>query len=1003
MSNDSWLIPLAVFAVALTVALLVNAVVIKRRPSRDSGDLWTRVLVWTMGLLGLIALYGWLLKALEADWWFKRYHAFFDEVSLTDALASALLAWLDALWPAWGALFDWLEGLHWWALAIPFLVWLSILGIALALRAPEHAPGERRPGGWLAGSAGFDPSRRWVLYAFVPPLALLLLWTNGYIGLGTGPGFYPAALWGTLAVAVVTLIAIAYSRGRRPSATRTPSPAEAKAVPKDWVQAMQERGFKVQHLYRIEPTSGASTPQPEPQDPEAHALLQRWPLLRERHVAPELVEAMADLFATGSAQRRHGLDRLVLAADDCGQLETLGIAIQLTQLRLELVTLVVVPRDAPVMAARLAPWVPAPRLIHEITPRMQIDNSALVWVVDAGTLSERLVELSDNPVLLSRIGLVVWWDLDAYSGVMAANFWAVSHRLHRVVRRKGHGAVRSLTFARYHQSFEAGQTKYTAQLLPYAYAADDRVVVEPRRRHPVEIHLLEPTGRLKPDDEVMQARWDPTLIAARTSVEAGWPTRYEPPAALDLIKAGDFLQQRLDGQRLSRRLLPGPADAGARIMELAAHQALSIGNLLSQGGRAIGEPAVHHVGLFLPPDNPYLRHLLRLLGEDSETYFGLPRLLVRGQPQPAIVRRHLLLALREMEAVAKGLLNTFQWKADILNPVLDRLTFDQQVQRRDVRFLDANNLLRVDIGYKTSVAEYRPGPLDTVGEALVAMIDPQAGEDAEVLFRLDPERATIAGYPGRVFRHGGRTYRVDHWQVAHAKELLHRPTLTCTPIDDPVLTWRVSEPRLRRAEEIPGVRQSFDEALNQLVIEARYEEEIAGLVEARVGVPGGELRVTPIDWGDPIDSLAFPTKGLMLRCLAEDVEDYPAGLHTIAQCLAQVLAVHVGVEDDAMRVIAAEELKVGRRREWGLVILDLYPHGIGLVDVLNDDLTLLRRMLEHTRDWLARCPCQADAGCVLCVQSPAAIAATRCSVDRKLSRSEAVAVLDRLLGEPDKR
>ncbi len=996
MSTNNWLIPFSVFAIALSAALLINAAVIRGRPSRDSGDLWTRVLVWTVGLLGLLLAYGWLLRALQAVWWGDGFHPFFDE-SGPPFLSQGLQSWLDSVFPSWRSLFAWL-GLQWWALGIPFLAWLAVIGFFLALPAPERETGGTRPGGWLAGSAGFDPSRHWILYSFVPPLALLLLWTIN--DLGYGPSYYRAAVWGTLAVAVITLIAIAFSRGERAAAAMDLAPAARQATPEDWVQAMQRRGFKVQHLYRIEPTVSAETPPPQLQDPDALALMERWPRLRERRVAPELIEVIADLFANDPGRRRHGLDRLVLAADDCGQLETIGIAVELTHLRLELVTLVIVPRDSATLAERLAPWVPARRLIHEITPRMQIDNSALVWIIDAGTLSERLVELSDNPVLLSRIGLVVWWDLDAYSGVMAANFWAVSHRLHRVIRRKGHGEVRSITFARYHQGFESGQITFTAQLLPYTYAADDRIVIEPRRWHPIDIHLLEPTDRLKPTDEVIQARWDPSLIAARTSVEAGWPTRYELPAALDHIKAGDFLQQRVQGRRLSQQLLPEQADAGARVMELAPHQALSLGNLLSQGGRASADPQVHHVGLLLPPDNPYLRHLLRLLREDSRSYFGLLRRLVYGQPQPAIVRRHLLLALREMEAVAKGLLSTFQWKADILDPVLDRLTFDQQIQRRDVRFLDANNLLRVDVGYKTSVAEPRHGPLDTVGETLVSMIDPQGGEDAEVLFRLDPERATIIAYQGRVFRHAGRTYRVDQWQVERAKDLLRRPTLTCTPVDDPVLTWRISEPRLRRSTELQGVRQSFDEALNQLVIETRYEEEIMGIVEARASEPGGELRVTPIDWGDPINSLAFSTKGLMLRCLAEDVEDYPAGLHTIAQCLAQVLAVHVGVEEDAMRVMAAEDLKVGRRREWGLVILDLYPHGIGLVDVLNDDLTLLRRMLQHTRDWLTLCPCRADAGCPLCVQSPAAIAATRYSVDRHLSRSEAVAVLDRLLGAP---
>ena len=52
-----------------------------------------------------------------------------------------------------------------------------------------------------------------------------------------------------------------------------------------------------------------------------------------------------------------------------------------------------------------------------------------------------------------------------------------------------------------------------------------------------------------------------------------------------------------------------------------------------------------------------------------------------------------------------------------------------------------------------------------------------------------------------------------------------------------------------------------------------------------------------------------------------------------------------------------ERLKIGRRRESGLVILDLYPQGLGLIEALNDDDDLLRRLLEYTRDWLAECPC----------------------------------------------
>ena len=993
-----WLIPVAAFAAALGLALALNALVIARRPDRDSGALWTSVLVWCGGLLALLLLYAWTLQWLEAAWWFKGWHPLFDATGLTIDLPGVPALVLPVPTPL-GADGQRLAHPEWWALAIPFAVWLAVILIRLLLPAAPRGPQQPRPGGWLAGSAGFAEARHWVGYALATPLLFLLAWSADQ--LGEGPIQARAALWGTLAVLAVTLIVLAFSRGRAGAAAAATAAPAPETDADDWVDALRRRGFAVTPLARLEPSlEGAQT-----QDPGARALLDQWPFLRERQVAPELVEAVADLFGADAGRRRHGLDRLILAPDDAGQLETLAAAIRLTHLRLELVTLVICPRGATALAERLAPWLPGRELIHLPRANAPIDTTAMVWVLTAGTLSDQLADLSDHPLLLNRIGLIAWWDLDAYSGVMAANFWAVSHRLHRLIKGKGRQETRSLTFARYHQSHEANFAAFAAQTLPYDYQAEDRVVVAQRRRHPLCIHLLEPTADLKPADLVAQDHWDPSLLAARTSVEAGWRTRFEPPLGLDRIKTTDFLQQRIHGRRLAQWLPPGSADAGARIMEVRAEDVLALGHLLSQGGRCIEYLPAHQVGVFLPPGNPYVRRLLLRLEQDPATFFRLVRRLVPGVPQPAIVRRHLLLALREMEAVANGLLTTFQWRDSILDPVLEDLANHHQIARRDVRFLDHDNRLKVDTGYTSSVAEYRPGPLDTVGDQLVSVILREAGEAEELLLRIDPERVTIVAYPRRVFQVKGQTFRINAWPSTDAQEIKRRGVLYCTRTDDPVLTWRVSEPRLRRTLVDPGQNQAFfaHNTLNKVVIQTQYAEEVSGLIE--VGREGqydaypGAPRRSETDWGEPIESLSFPTKGLMLRFLEEDLVERTAALHSIALALSQVLAVHVGVEEDAVRVMAAENLKIGRRRESGLVILDLYPHGIGLIDALNDDDALLRRMLEHTRDWLAECPCASEAGCPLCLQSPPSIAATRYSVDRHLSRREAVEVLRKVLGD----
>jgi len=988
----AWLVPLGVFVVALALALGINAAVIARRPGRDSGALWTSVLVWSSGLLAASLLYAWGLHLLDAAWWQKGWHPLFDATGLRIELPRLPLLELkvpSALGP------DGQRVTHaeWWALGVPFAVWLLVLLIRLALPVAVAGPGRPRPGAWLAGSAGFANSRRWVLWALVPPFALLLLWLAP--DLGEGPAGERAALWGLLAVVAVNLTAVAFSRGGG-GAVADAADGSEREPSADWVAALRRRGFAVQTLCRL-PATEAAAPGLAP---GAAALVEQWPFLRERAVAPELIEVLADLLGA-EAGRRHGRDRLILAADDTGQLEALAVAIQLTYLRLELVTLVIVPDAPAALAERLAPWLPGPEALQLPRANAPIDGTAMAWVLDVGTLSDQLADLADNPPLLGRIGLTVWVDLDAYSGVRAANFWAVSHRLHRLLRSRGHQEARSLTFARHHRSHEANFAAFWSQLLPYDYQPADRVLVERRRRHPIAIHLLEPGSDLQPADPADPDLWDPSLAAVRAALEAGWRTHFRPPRALDLMRARDFLQQVAGGRRLAERLAPEPADAAARVLEVGAAQVLSLANLLSAGGRALGHLPTHQVGLLVEPGNPYVRRLLMQLAQNPDTFFRQVRRLVPGVPQPAIVRRHLLLALRELEAVASGLLDTFQWRDQILDPVLTELANRHEIERRDVRYLDDDNTLKVDTGYRSCAAEYRAGPLDTLGDRLVAVVLREAGGTEAQVRRIDPERATIVAYPRCVFRVRGQTYRMNPWPATSAEEIRRLGVLYCTRTDDPVLTWRVSEPRLRRTQVDTNRQQVyFDQgALSKVVIQTWYEEEVTGLIEVRPERDGGLRRGEPL-WGEPIESLAFLTQGLLLRFPAEDLDAFPAALHSIAAALGQVLAVHVGVEEDAVLVTAVQGLKVGRRRESGLVILDLYPQGLGLIDALNDDDDLLRRLLGDTRDWLAECPCAAEAGCALCLQSPPSLAATRHSVERRLSRGEAVAVLRRVLEGP---
>ena len=207
----AWLIPVAAFAAALGLAFAINALVIARRPDRDSGAFWSPVLVWCGGLLALSLLYAWTLQWLEAAWWFNGWHPLFDETGLKVDLPGLPALVLPVPAPL-GADGQRLAHPEWWALASPFVVWFAAILIRLLLPAAQRGPEQPRPGGWLAGSAGFAYSRHWVGYALASPLLLLLAWSADQ--LGEGPIQARAALWGTLAVLAVTLIVLAFSRGR---------------------------------------------------------------------------------------------------------------------------------------------------------------------------------------------------------------------------------------------------------------------------------------------------------------------------------------------------------------------------------------------------------------------------------------------------------------------------------------------------------------------------------------------------------------------------------------------------------------------------------------------------------------------------------------------------------------------------------------------------------------------------------------------------------------------
>ena len=866
-------------------------------------------------------------------------------------------------------------------LLAPFAAWTALLLSGLA-----EKPGDRQAGRWLAGGLGAGPSRKWVL-VWTLPLASILVST--FRDLGISSDTYPPAVWGTLGVLLISLIGVAFSSAT-PSLPPEPAQAALSHVEphalQPWPEALASRGIALRHL-----VSWPATPPSRAADETARPLTARLQQLGAANVAPELVEAVDALL--GDAARDDGNSRLIFAPDHSGQAEVAALAADVVEQRFRAATLVITAGDPRPVATALKRWLPAGRRVAIFDAAGEIEPDILVTVTDAQTLSDTLLPKFKNPMLLKRFGLIVWWQLDAYSGVLAANLWAISRRLYRLVNHSGRAEVRTLAFARDASHGDAQLGAFIRRLLPQPFARTAVVNVDPRFPRPVHLHLLESHAAFFERGDgrnVHEKQRHLPLVAARVSAEEGWPTSLEVPNDIDEFEATAFLQLTAGERTLRRILVSDSSESGAEIRKIDAADVLSIAEIVSHGGRMSADGLPHHVGIPLPT-NPYAAYLLSTLAT-HEGRVSTSRRLVSASPQPEVMRRHLLLALDELPDTWSGLQKDFLWNEAVIRRTLDEIANDGQLTRNAVRFLDGRKDLKRDHEYKSQrgpIAERRP--LDTVGAALVDVRDTAGAQerDAGIRMQVDPERLTIQAYPLRVFVKNGRRYRIHEWHsIEDTKE---RGFLRCDRENIHSFTWRVRHASVFGIEpDRPPVAFGRQQrAATRTTASLHYEERVYGVLPL---VPNLTTGIAP----DPVPQLfarpitqSFATRALMVRFPGEPEE---AALCSVAQALRDVLPVHLGVEEDALEVVPLVNETVKNRQVFGIAIVDLYPRGIGLVEEIADDDGFLLRLFERSCAWLSACPCQSEQGCARCLRSPAALAAS----EQKASRAAALQLLRKI-------
>ncbi len=984
--------PIIILLAGSVIAIIFNYIAaLRRNPDKDTGDYWVFVVAsFTIISLILFLLSAWAV--LLPSYWFEgAYHLYID------VLPNALNLTVKSLYQL--------------ALLIPFMLGLLLLIIGIVIKPNVQARAR-----WLAGAIYYENKRYWISSYFVLPLLFVSFFTVS--DLGGGPGAYPAAIWGTMAVFIIALMGVALSGPKFPPKPATNKELKTKLPPLEreaWPQIIKAGGIQLKENIA---TWEADEPTRSVQGNLAENMLKRCSAMGAHQIEPELIEAMAILLNPQQKEDKH---RLVLAPDDCGQMEVIALAAKILEQRNHTATLVITVSNAKNLAEQLKYWVADAGKVSAFEPSNQ-EFDAMIWVVDAETLSDHLLPLMKDHKIVEKIGFVVWWHLEDYTGVLAANLWAISRRLDRLIQHHGRHDVRTLALIRNTANNNDQIDDFLNLLLPHKFAKETYVQIQAHFYRQTYLHILESHEDFFKDKKnvknrkIGEAQRNLLLTTTKVSVENNWSTFLENPDGMSIQEIEAFLQLPVKSSKLKQEQLNQENEtavnnatlkqemtknvdkADVRLMPLHCSDILAIVERLSQTGRASETSKMYHVGLSLP-NNPYVHYLISTLStkqEESATLgFGTSKQLVGAEPNQAIISRHLNLALNELEDTRSNLLKTFLLDEKTIYNTLEKLDKQNQLSQEEVRYLDENSRLIIEPKYNSSrLPDNRYQPLNTVNvHQLIKVCDPT--KQGEIQMWVDPERLTIQAYPSRVFMCSGQRYQINDWSQ---DSLEQKKSIECHAHTTYSETWRIRNISVEDIEpllnEIHIDLSKTGESLIGLRVNLNYEEVVKGVFTQKFNLTTCQpLEPERTRFLNHTIAEPFPTRGFVLGF---DEPQEANALISLSQALRHVLPVHIGVEEDALEIVPVE-MYTETMDIYGIVIVDLYPEGIGLVDELRNNRGFILSLLEWTKEWLENCPCQSDDGCEKCLRTVSAMAAVGDDKHQLPKRINALKILEKVV------